>query len=78
MQATDAGDVGFDLLELLVVDDLDAGDAVRLRTPVELVESVELRFCGRDDELAALLVRDLLLGAIPVELGTALDAEASL
>jgi hypothetical protein len=78
MQATDAGHIGLDLLQVSLVDELDTRDAVRLRPPMKLVESIELRLCRRNDELAAALVRDALLVAVPVQLGAALDAEASL
>ena len=55
-----------------------AGHAVGLAAALELVQAVQLGGVGRDDHLAAALVRDAPLLAVLVHLARALDAQAGL
>ena len=55
-----------------------AGDAVRVPAPLELVEARQLLGLGGDDHLAAALGADPALVAVVVELARALDAEPRL
>ena len=70
--------MGFSLARFLRRKHLDAFEAVRRTTPNQLGQSRALRVRGRDDQLAALLVRDAVLATEPLHLANAVDGEPRL
>ena len=78
MQSGDPARVRLDLLDSRGVDPAQAWHSVGLRPAVQLLQARELGGVGRDDHLSALLVRDAPLGAVLVELASALHAKARL
>jgi hypothetical protein len=78
VQGGDAGRVRLELAQPRGVDPPQAGHAVGLAAPLELVQAGELALVQRDDHLAAALVRDPALLAVARQLAHALDAQARL
>ena len=70
--------MGLELPQALRTDQLEPGNTVRNATPVELLESRQLIGRGRDDHLAAPLVRDAVLVAVCGQRRRALDAQPRL
>ena len=78
VQPGDPPCVWLELLDARGVDPAQAWNAVGLAASLELIQPVELRRIGRDDHLAAALMRDAALLAVLIQLARALDAQARL
>ena len=78
VEGGDADGVGFDLRDLGGGQAAEARDAVLDASALELVEGAELAVVEGDDELAAALVRHVVLVAVGVEGVAALGAELGL
>jgi len=78
MQRGDASAVGLHFGELPGREPPQTRHLVLAAAPLELVEAAELTLVARDDDLAAALVRDLVLLAVVVHLAGAGYAKARL
>ena len=67
-----------DLAQRLPLEPAHAGNAVRPRSALELPQPVELALVERDDELAALLVREAALREVGAQQADAAAAELRL
>ena len=56
-----------DLADRVALEPAHARHAVRLRAPLELAQALDLGLVDGDDELAALHVREVVLGAVGAE-----------
>ena len=67
MQRSEPNHVRLDGAQLGAAQDAEPADTVRSRAPFELRQARELALLGRDDQLAAALVREGALGDVPFE-----------
>src|SRR5690349_3597051 len=78
VESRDSLGVGLDVRNLIAIEAAQARDFVRPPAALELVEALDLRLGGGDDELARTTMGDLPLGAEGVESARALHTQARL
>ena len=78
MESRDAIQVRFQRPRFGRGDAHDVGHAVGVRSPSDVLQLVELRGVGRDDQLSAAPVRHVALGAVAVEALSTLHTGARL
>src|SRR4051812_25039597 len=75
IQRADSVRVRLKLLQAFRTDCLEAKDTICLTPALQLVQARQLRFVGRDDDLATEVVRDTVLVTVPKERFAASNAQ---